>query len=257
MPYFRGQGKVLIGSRDTSGSTSMPSALRWVGNCPELKINLETTKLEHKESYSGQNLTDLQLITGKKAGVSFTLEEFSKENLALLFNGTAISQSGTTPVTGYTLLGSTTPAVGQFFCIPRRNLSGVVIKDSTGTPKTLTAGTNYKLYAQEGVIEILDITTGGPFVGPLKADYTPAASSEVAMFNAAQTDLWVRFLGLNLANSSAPVVIDLFKCQLDPSKDFSVIGDDVAKFQIEGALLMDSSRPSNDVLGQFGAVMVL
>lgn len=257
MVYFRGQGKVLYGLRDLTGVTSQPSSLLWAGNCPELKIGFETTKIEHKESYSGQNLTDLQQITAKKATVSFTLEEFSAKNLALMFNGTAISQSGTTPVVAAPLLGSTTPAVGMFLCIPRRNLSAVTIVDSTGSPKTLVAGTNYKLYDKEGVIELTDITTGGPFVGPLKASYTPAVSSEIAMFNAAQTDLWIRFLGMNLANSSAPVVIDLFRCQLDPSKDLSVIGDEVAKFPIEGSLLMDVNRPTNDILGQFGAVMLL
>lgn len=255
MPYFRGQGKLLAGLRDAT--TSYPLNLRWVGNCPELKVAFSTTKLEHKESYSGNNLTDLQIITEKKAAFSCILEDFSKENLALLFNGVAADATGTTPVTNYPLLGSTTPAVGQFFMLPRRNLSAVAIKDSTGTPKTLTADTNYKLYAKEGMIEILDITTGGAFTGPLTADFTPAASSEVAMFNAAAQDMWFRFLGMNMSNNGVPVVVDLFKVQLDPSKELSLIGDDIAKFALEGSVLMDPLRASNDVLGQFGHVTIL
>ena len=255
MPYFRGQGKLLAGLRDTA--TSYPLNLRWVGNCPELKVAFETTKLEHKESYSGNNLTDVQIITEKKASFSCVLEEFNKDNLALLFNGTATDLSGTTPVTNYPLLGSSTPAVGQFFMLPRRNLSAVTIKDSTGSPKTLVAGTNYKLYAKEGMIEILDVTTGGAFTGPLRADFTPAASSEVAMFNATAQDMWFRFLGLNMSNNGLPVVVDLFKVQLDPSKEFSLIGDEIAKFPLEGSVLMDALRPSNDTLGQFGHVTIL
>lgn len=256
MPYFRGQGKLLAGLRDAT--TSYPLDLRWVGNCPELKVGFSTTKLEHKESYSGNNLTDVQIITEKKATLSCVLEDFSKENLALLFNGVAAQATGTTPVTGYTLLGSSTPTVGQFFMLPRRNLSNVTIKDSTsGTAKTLTADTNYRLYAKEGMIEILDVTTGGAFTGPLRADFTPAASSEVAMFNAAAQDMWFRFLGMNMSNNGLPVVVDLFKVQLDPSKELSLIGDEIAKFTLEGSVLMDPLRASNDVLGQFGHVTIL
>jgi len=255
MPYFRGQGKLLAGLRDSG--TSYPLDMRWVGNCPELKVAFATTKLEHKESYSGNNLTDVQIVTEKKATFSCVLEEFNKENLALLFNGTAADMTGVTPVTNYPLLGSTTLAVGQFFMLPRRNLSSVVIKDSTGSPKTLVADTNYKLYAKEGMIEILDITTGAPWVGPLTADYTPATSSEIAMFNAAAQDMWFRFLGMNMSNNGVPVVVDLFKVQLDPSKEFSLIGDDIAKFPLEGSVLMDALRPSNDTLGQFGHVTIL
>jgi hypothetical protein len=255
MPYFRGQGKLLAGLRD--GSTSNPLSLRWVGNCPEMKVSFSTTKLEHKESWSGNMLTDVQVITEKKAAFSCVLEEWNKENLAFLFNGVAADLTGTTPVTNQPILGSTTLAVGQFFRLPRRNLSAVTIKDSTGSPKTLVANTNYKLYAKEGMIEILDITTGAPWTGPLTADYTPAVSSEVAMFNAPAQDMWFRFLGMNMSNNGVPVVIDLFKVQLDAAKEFSVIGDDIAKFPLEGTVLMDSLRPSNDILGQFGNVTIL
>ena len=62
--YFSGQGRVYIATRAANG---LPAAMRWVGNVPDLKITLETEKLEHKESSSGQRQTDLSLITGKKS----------------------------------------------------------------------------------------------------------------------------------------------------------------------------------------------
>jgi hypothetical protein len=255
MPYYRGQGKLYVAERNIL--TSYPLAFRYVGNVPELKVAFEVTKLEHKESYSGNNLTDLQLITEKKSSMSCVLENFVKENLALLFNGTDTSLTGITPVTAYPLLGSTTPAVGQLFMLPRKNVSAVVIKDSTGAPKTLVLNTNYTIDLKSGMIEIIDITTGAPWVGPLTADFTPAVSVEVAMFNAAATDKWFRFIGLNTANNSVPCVVDLFKVQLDPTKEFTMIGDDVAKFALEGSVLMDPLRLSSDTLGQFGSVTLL
>ncbi|HOD32786.1 MAG TPA: hypothetical protein PKO12_04875, partial [Holophaga sp.] len=105
-----------------------------------------------------------------------------------------------------------------------------------------------------GAIEILDLTTGGPFTAPLKADYTPGATKEVGLFTVGSTPYYLFFEGLNTADSNEPVLVDLFKVQIDPSKQFDLITDEYAKFPIEGSALMDSARPSSAALGQFGAV---
>jgi len=249
---FRGQGKVFLGLRDSNGN---PQNLRYVGNVPELKFTLDVTTLEHKESWSGQNLTDKRIDTEKKASASMTLESIQKDNLALAFRGTIQTVSAGTAITGEVLGGgSTAAAVGDILCFAKRNASAVVIKDSTGSPKTLVLNTNYKLNAKGGHIELLDITTGGPYVQPFKADYTPGACVEVGLLTAGSVEYYLRFEGLNTADANEPVIIDLYKVQFDPSKDFSMIMDDFAKFVLDGACMMDSARASNAALGQFGAV---
>ena len=249
---YRGQGKVWLATRDSNGK---PQNARWIGNCPELKIALELTTLEHKESFSGQNLTDARMDVEKKATCSFTLESIQKENLALAFRGSVVDVSAGSAVTNEVLgAGVTTLALNDLLRLGKRNVSAVTIKDSSGSPKTLVAGTNYRLNAKAGAIEILDLTTGGPFVGPLKADYTPGATKEVGLFTVGSTPYYLFFEGLNTADSNEPVLVDLFKVQIDPSKQFDLITDEYAKFPIEGSALMDSARPSSAALGQFGAV---
>lgn len=250
--FFRGQGRVFLGLRDASGN---PKNLRYLGNIPELKMALEVGTIEHKESWSGQALTDYRLDVSKKAGCDMTLENFSKENLALAFRGAANAVSAGTAITGEVLGGgSTTAVVGDILVFAKRNASIVTIKDSTGTPKVLTNNVNYKLNAIGGHIELLDTTTGGPFVQPFKADYTPGISSEVGMFTAGSLEYFLRFEGLNTAASNAPVIVDLYRVILDPAKDMSMITDDLAKFALSGSVLMDTSRSSAGLLGQFGAV---
>lgn len=253
--YFRGQGKVYIGSRDANGN---PQALRWVGNCPELKLGLQVDNIEHKESYSGQSLTDLKIVKGKSTSLNFTLEDFAKENLAQAIYGTALSVAAGTAITGEVLGGTpniTTLAVGQVFVSAKRNVGGaVVLKDSTGSPKTLTRDVNYTLEPISGTITLIDITTGGPFVGPLKLDYTPGISTEIGMFNTAQSDLFLRFVGMNAADSGKIVTVDLYKVNLNPTKELSLITDDLAQMQLEGAALLDATKPSSATLGQFGAI---
>jgi len=250
--FFRGQGRVFLGLRDASGN---PKNLRYIGNVPELKIALEVTTLEHKESTSGQSLQDFRQDVGKKATASITMENFTKENMAMALRGTVNAISAGSAITGEVLgAGSTTAAVGDILVFAKRNASAVVIKDSTGSPKTLTANTNYKLNAVGGHIELLDLTTGGPFVQPFKADYTPGISNEVGLFTDSAKEYFLRFEGLNTANSNAPVVVDLFRFVMAPSKSMDLIIDELGKFPLDGSLLYDSARPSTGVLGQFGAI---
>lgn len=157
MPYFSGQGRVYIGARDAAGN---PQGLSFVGNVPELKVSLSVETLEHQESTSGQRLTDLQLIKTKKGEFACTLEELIAVNLGLALYGTTIEQvSGT--VTAEALPNPVT--AGSLYLLAKQNVSSVVVKDASGTPKTLPVA-QYSLNAKHGSLVINDKTTGGPYV---------------------------------------------------------------------------------------------
>lgn len=159
MPYFSGQGRVYIGARDLAGN---PQGLNYVGNVPELKVSLSVETLEHQESTSGQRLTDLQLIKTKKGEFACTLEELIAVNLGLALYGTTTDQvSGTVTAEALPNLITT----GSLYLLAKQNVSSVVVKDSTATPKTLPAG-QYHLNAKHGSLSITDKTAGGPFVEP-------------------------------------------------------------------------------------------
>lgn len=247
--YFSGQGRVYIATRAMNG---LPAAMRWVGNVPELKITLETEKLEHKESSSGQRQTDLSLITGKKASVEFSLEEFTSDNLALALYGVKASITGST-VTAETLANPL--AVGDYARLANGKVSSVVVKDSAGTPATLVAGTDYEVASSDhGTLKILNI---GSYVQPFKADYSYGEQVNVSLFQAAAPDLWLRFEGLNTADALKPVLIELYKVMLDPLAELALISDDLAKLTLSGAALYDASKVGDANLGQFGRVVDL
>jgi hypothetical protein len=249
MAYFSGQGRVYIAQRDTNGN---PLALRWVGNVPDLKVTLNIDTLEHKESYSGQRLTDLQLIRGKDGEFSCTLEEISVENLELSLFGV------TTSVTSGNVTGETLPTgivAGETRLLANQFVSSVVIKDSSGTPKTLPSA-QYTVHANQGAITFVDITTGGPYTQPFKVDYSYGGAKRTAMFRSAQPEVWVRFDGVNLANSNSPVIVDLYRVVINPTKDLSLIGEDLQRFELSGRVLADLTKPETGALGQFGRMIL-
>ena len=250
MAYFSGQGRVYIGARDAAGN---PQGLSYVGNVPELKVSLSVETLEHQESTSGQRLTDLQLIKTKKGEFSCTLEELVPVNLELALYGTTTQVAAGT-VTGEALPNPVTP--GSLYLLAQQNVSSVVVRDSSATPQTLPP-TQYTVNSKHGSIMINDATTGGPYTEPFTVDYAYGTAQSTAMFTQPLPERWVRFEGLNTADSNREVVIDLYRVAINPANELSVITDELLKFELSGQVLADTLKPAAGDLGQFGRIVLL
>jgi hypothetical protein len=247
MSYFSGQGRVYLAERDSSGD---PQSLRWVGNVPDLKVSLNTETIEHKESYSGQRLTDLQLIKSKDGEFSCTLEDLSIENLELSLYGVTSAQVGGSVTDEALPVGV---VVGQTWMLAHPFVSSVVVQDSAGTPATLTAGTHYTVHANQGAIEFLNVTG---FTQPFKVDYSYGAAKATAMFRSAQPELWLRFEGINTADANKPVIVDLYRVAIQPSKELALISDEIQRFELTGRVLADQTKDAAGALGQFGRIIM-
>lgn len=246
--YYYGQGRIFLAERDAT--TGVPGAFRWVGDVSAFSIKLAVEKVEHKESYSGQRGLVRSFPIGKSATIDMTLHQVDTDNLSLTLNGSTSSVS-----TG-TVSAEALPddmVVGQEYILANPGVSSVVITDSTGTPLTLTADTDYTVDADFGRITILDL---GTYVQPFKAAYSYAARKSVGMFTTGQKNYALRYEGVNLAEGNAPVIADLYKLAPDPLAELALIttGNDVAGMQITGGVLLDSSKSATGALGQFGAI---
>lgn len=247
MPYFSGQGKVYL----ATATAGVPGAFRYVGNCPVLNVALETDILEHKESTSGQRLTDLRIIRGKSSKFSFTLEDFNKDNLALALYGVTAS------IAGSTVAVETFPtvAVGDYVRLAHPKVSSLVITDSAGSPVTATLGTHYEITsANHGTIKILSL---GAHTQPYKAAYTYATRQNINMLTQGFADRWVKFDGLNTSDANAPVLVDLYKVNFDPIAQMDLISDDIWKMELSGGALYDSTKEGDATLGQFGRIQLI
>lgn len=250
MSYFSGQGKLFVAEL----INGLPGPFRWVGNVPDFKPTFENSKLEHKESYSGQRLLDKTITTEVKAKVSATLEDWSQENLALAVratNATVAAGSVTNEVLPTGLIA------GDIVALKKQKVSAIVVKDSTaGTPLVLVVDVDYKvLDADFGTIEIIDPTG---FVQPLQVSYTNAATKSSAFFSAAAKEIAIRFEGVNTADNNAKVLAEIYKVSLDPTKELGLITNDLGTFVLEGNALVDPTKNANDpVFGPFGRITFL
>lgn len=249
MPYFAGQGKLYV-ANVTAG---VPGAFRWVGNVPELNVNFKTDVVNHKESFSGQQLTDLRLERSKDVEFVAALEDFTKENIALATRS-ARTVLGTTPVVDE--LSPTGLVAGDFFKTQFPRISAVVITDNLSA--ALVLGTHYEITsADHGTIKLLNVTG---FTQPFKTDYSHLAADNIPFFTAARASLWFKFDGLNVASDTgtfSPVLVEMYKCSPDPLEQLLLIAEDVTQFTLKGSAQYDSLKANDATLGQFGRMVHL
>lgn len=248
MPYMAIDGKVYIAPRQGSGD---PGAFRYLGKTSGFSFGLEPSVVERKETETGQRFTALRSIDEKKASMSLKLEEFSKENVALaLWGAAAVIAAGT--VTAEVL--PTGLVANDYARLKKQKVSSVVVKDSAGSPATLTAGTHYNVTnADLGMIQFINV---GSFVQPFKVNYANAAVDNVPMFGVVPGKWWIRLEGVNRQDANKPVLVELYNCDLDPLKDFATKGD-ISEMDLSGAPLYDETKASDTTLGQFGRIVML
>lgn len=249
--YLYGQGRISVAVRDPT--TGAPGPFRWIGDVSALSVKLAVTKVQHSESFSGQRALVRSFPTAKSATVDMTLDQIDPANLALVLYGNAQTVA-TGTVTAETLPG--TLAVGDSVFLANPGVSDVVITDSTGTPLTLVAGTDYNVNPGSGRVDILNL---GAYVQPFKANYSYSGRESVGMFTSGQPSLALKYEGINLAENNAPVLVDLYNVAPDPLAQLDLIstGNDVAGMQITAGILLDSTKAANGALGQFGAITTL
>ena len=245
--YASFQGRVYLGKRDAMGN---PIEVRSPGNVAELKLSLKTDVLEHYESQTGQRTLDHRMVKQKSATVNLTIEEFTKENLALALYGNFVTGAAGT-VTGEPL-GGVAPVIGDRYFLAHPKVSTLVVTDSATTPATLALGTNYTAETDFGALQFLEITG---FTAPFKASYAFGVATEIGIFTQPLPERYLRLEGLNTAQGNAKVLVELYRVAFDPLKEISFISDEYNKFEMEGSLLADSSKPFDATLGQFGRIV--
>lgn len=255
LEYFSGQGQIFLGKRLPSG---MPGPLTWVGDAL-MEFGFTPNETRFKENWTGQRGDALKLPGETEANLQITFLQFNAENYKIATRGTVVTQDTTAVVDRP--ISATLPAVGDVLLLNAFGVSSVVIEDSTAvTPLVLTPDVNYRLDAKAGQVEILDLTTGGPFVGALKASFTPGAVDFIKMMSGSGDEYWVRFVGINTVPGALypHVTADFYRWSPPPSETLSMIQDGQSRLEapLAGSLLADPTKTSSDDFGYFGRMTV-
>lgn len=249
--FYYGKGRLSIAVRDPV--TKVLGKFAYVGDVSALSAKPTTQMVQHKESNSGQTALVRNFPSERAMMLDWTFSEFRPSNMATAMFGTknaVVSGTVTAESLGAALV------VGDEVRTVNPGISSLVITDSTGSPLTLVAGTDYTVDLNFGRIEILNV---GSYVQPFKAAYSYVKRTDIGMFTSGQPDISVLYEGVNLAEGNAPVIAEFYKVAPSVLAELQLIttGNDTAGMAITAGVLQDTSKPTTGGLGQFGRMTLV
>ena len=194
------------------------------------KEEITAEKIEHTESMSGDDTTDLVLYNTTAVSFSGTLEQVDADNLAYILSGKNVAVA-TKAVTDRDL-GAVTK--GQKIKLDGFNLTVPTVTDGASTPIPIEP-TKYKLDADYGTIEFLDdlpkvvigFTTGAVTHTTIASDF----GAEYALF----------FEGIDKI-SKQKVFLMLHRTVKSPDSSFDLIHEEFGSYEVSGDALGDLTK---------------
>jgi hypothetical protein len=117
------------------------------------------------------------------------------------------------------------------------NSKAFPIVAKTATTVTVELGVSGKVVT--GTASTLAVFDGD---STIQVDYTSSQHTVVDSLTTAASEKYMRFEGLNTANSNKSVVVEVFRFLTDPLKELALISDTVQQFTIEGTVLLDATQ---------------
>ena len=214
-----------------------------LGNASKLDLAVKENKVKLGDFTKPGGGTYSSVSRIDTVTLAMTLNDLNKTNVARSVFGTESAVAGATVpdevVTAY---------LGGLVTLAHPNPTAVVVTNSDATT-TYDVDADYEV--RPGGIFILDgdITDGQA----LKVDYTFAAYHKVEAMTQGAIILELHFEGLNEANSNKPVIVDIYRAQLSPTKALSLLGDKFADLQIEAEVLKDPTKVGTGISQYFRA----
>ena len=249
--HYLGRGAVELALIDDI--TGKPRDFRQVGNATAFSLNVESEKLDHRNSRSGVRTVDREIILEQKVGVTLTMDEATDfDNVALFLSGEA-EGSVANPALGLTATGLAVEVTSGLKKGRSYNLvdadgnrlmdvrGTIVIKTGTiaggyGSSTTLSA-LQYEIDRVWGTVFFPEGSTATAGHG-VWLDYTTSTDEapidQVTMLTKTKQSAFLRFKAINPANSDVKLLVELHSVSLSADGDFSLIGEEFTELTLTG-----------------------
>lgn len=237
--YFYGQGKVSLAVRQPG----KPLNLRWVGDVDQLTVSFASRSQMKQHAQQGIVHNTQKYITHQSCQVSANFFTFSPENIALAVFGRSLSPKA--HATKETLPMGV--VAGGRYALQQVNLWDVVIPG-------LVDGVDYRIDTVFGALDILKT----PITQPITVHYKYAGNDTVPFLTNKPLELMLRYEAINLAEEMSPVLVELYRLQFDVTDALELINNatTLSSFELNADVLLDTTRPSNDLFGQYGRYVI-
>jgi hypothetical protein len=246
--FFSGQGPVFAGAIDPT--TGAIGAMFDLGNMESVKFGFEANVITDKESKSGNRLVAARLETELNSTFEIVMKEPNMKNIEMMLRAARVTNVGAT-VTDE-INSQSGLVAGDYIITKFQNISSVSVKDSAGSPATLTVTTDYVVESTKfGRIRIVN---PGSYTQPFKVSYTYASRVVIPLFNSSQKDFFIHMEGINTVDSTN-FLAEFYKTRFSPPSEFNLLQDEFGRYTISGEAQIDPIREPDTNYGRFGRLV--
>ncbi len=236
-----GAGEVFFDRFDADG---LSTGYRHCGNVESLSTNTSVEKKEKKSSMDGARSTLKEVITGSNMEVSMVFSEFDPENLALALLGEASDfTQDASAVTGGEINGGVALKFDRWYYLGKHDVSNVAIKQGA---TTLTAGDDYELKADVGLVKILSTGTGLEEITTWDGDAGAVSGKQITGLSVGKVEGALKYIAAADQASGPRYEVDIHKVNLTPDGELPFIGEDFATFNLKGKAQKDITKPAGE-----------
>jgi hypothetical protein len=243
-----GRGSLLLAPHD---GTSAEEGLILMGNIPSLELSWEVeTREKYSSTQASSPLLD-QAVIRQTLTVTAQCDEHTKENLKRFFFGTEAAADQALSTTGAKAI--TDLVVERAYDLGKRQVTNVVgTKGSTA----LVSGTDYTLYASQGMVVFHDTATisDGDDVN-FAFDCAAVNIDHIRLGRVSQQFAKLVYIAddANQAGAASDDRWVFWKTQVTPDGAYQLVSDDYTSFNLAFKVLSDNSQ-TNDPLGRIERV---
>lgn len=213
-------------------------ALLAIGNCSMLEPTVKEDKQTLKDFTKPGGGTYASVSRIDTVNIKMKLHDLNPTNVARAIFGSeaVVAAAAVIDEVGIAYKGG-------LMALAHVNPTTVVLTNSAATT-TYVAGVDYEV--KGGGLLILEagaITNAQS----LKVDYSFAEYTKVEAMTTGAVVLELHFEGLNEADSGKPVILDVYRAQLSPTKALSLLGDKFSELDLEAEVLKDPTKTGTGI----------
>lgn len=245
--FFRGRGTTYLAERDDNGVIGPAIAI-----CQDaLSIALATEAGEHINRCGVIDAPDLRYPKSTSGTITLSYSEVEDLKFAIGVLGQVNAAQSPGTVTDEVLPDGL--VAGDVYFLGglerHRAITGLTVDDSDSPANTAAVTTNYTLDAASGRLTIVSIVG---LTQPLKVSYGYTDPASVSLLSVAQKQYVLFFEFFNLVGANDEGSLELYNVRFDPAQNMDFVSEDIQVMELTGTMLVDSSKPVDALLGQFG-----
>tara|TARA_Y100000593_G_scaffold83521_2_gene157510 strand:- start:14246 stop:15028 length:783 start_codon:yes stop_codon:yes gene_type:complete len=242
--YTLGRGKVHIARLDAQGN---PGGFRYIGNTPEMNLNIESETLDHYSSDEGIREKDDSVPLEVNRTGSLITDNISPDNVALFFFGSksTVTQASVASATetlsaieagrSYKLGASPSNPTG-YFGISETGFDVAV----NGGGTALVAGTDYTMDFDNGVISFIEGSAVATEGADIDVTYEVAGSTRSRVISGSEpVEAAMMYITKNPKGEDCTFYMPYIK--LTPNGDYALKGDEWQQIP----LALEILKPTN------------